>query len=116
MDTNILDILKRSQNDPKLGAVISKALQFIGDSEYKILQTPGPGQTSSSVVRMYQIRMGLPKFKREAFIGLDESILRLGEREVTVHLSVVEMEKGLVSVWLTDGSSPPIGVVISEYA
>ena len=38
--------------------------------------------------------MGLEKFKRDAFMGLDESIEALSEREVTDHLSVIEMEKG----------------------
>jgi hypothetical protein len=94
MDVDPFDILKRSENDAKLGAIAKEALRFVGEAEYKVLQTPGPGQSSSSVVRMYKVRMGLEKFKRDAFMGLDESIEALSEREVTVHLSVIEMEKG----------------------
>lgn len=115
MDIDLFDILRLSENDAKLGAVTKEALEFFGGAKYKILQTPGPGQTSSSVVRMYKIRMGLEKFKRDAFIGLDESIEALSEREVMVHLSVIEMEKGVISVWLADSFSPPVGIVIAKF-
>ncbi len=114
MDNDLFEILRRSENDAKLGAVAKEALQFVGGAKYKILQTPGPGKTSSSVVRMYKIRMGLEKFKRDAFAGLDETIEALRERERTVHLSVIEMEKGVISVWLAD-SGQPVGIVIAKF-
>lgn len=51
MEIDLLHILRRSENDAKLGAVAKEALQFVGGA-YKILQTPGPGRASSSVARM----------------------------------------------------------------
>ena len=44
MDVDPFDILKRSENDAKLGAIAKEALRFVGEAEYKVLQTPGPGQ------------------------------------------------------------------------
>jgi len=111
-----IDILKKYENESKLGAVAREALQFVERSEFKFRQSRGPGQSSHSVVRMYKVRMGLEKFKKDAFTGLEESIQSLSEREVTVHLSVIETEKGLISVWLADSSGPPIGIVIAKFA
>jgi hypothetical protein len=64
---------------------------------------------------MYKIRMSLEKFKTDAFIGLEESIKSLSESEVTVHLSVIETEKGVISVWLEDRPGPPVGIVIAKF-
>jgi hypothetical protein len=69
-----------------------------------------------SVERLYRIRMGLDKFNKDAFIGLDESMDSLGERDVEVHLLAIETERGIVSVWMTDASSPPVGVIIARFA
>ncbi|MGB9330140.1 MAG: hypothetical protein WCB10_05170 [Steroidobacteraceae bacterium] len=115
MNVDPIAILRRYENDPKLGAVAREALQFIEGSEFRFQQSPGPGQSSHSIVRMYKIRMHLPKFKRDAFIGLEESIKSLSEHEITVHLSVIETEKGVVSVWLADSSGPPLGIVIAKF-
>jgi hypothetical protein len=108
--------LRRYDNDAKLGSVFTEALQFVEGSEFKFLQSSGPGQSSRSVVRMYKIRMGLPNFKRYAFVGLEESIKSPSEREITVHLSVIETEKGVISLWLADSLGPPLGIVIAKFA
>jgi hypothetical protein len=115
MRVDPIDVLRRYENDAELGNVAREALQFVEGSEFKFLQSPGPGQSSRSVVRMYKIRMGLPKFKRDAFIGLEESIKSLSEQEVTVHLSVIETEKGVISLWLADTSGVPAGIVIAKF-
>lgn len=115
MDIDLFDLLKRSEYDVKLGPVAEEALRFVGAAEYKILKTPGPGQSSFSVVRMYRVRMGLERFDRDAFVGLDESIEVLSEREVTVNLSVIEMEKGIISIWLSNSSGRPVGIVIAKF-
>jgi hypothetical protein len=80
-----------------------------------VLQSPGPGQSSLAVVRMYEIRKSLRNFRKSAFIGLDESIESLRKRDVNVHLSAIETEKGVVSLWLTDESSPPVAIVIARF-
>jgi hypothetical protein len=115
MNVDPIDILRRYENDAKLGNVAREALQFVEGSEFKFLQSLGPGQSSHSVVRMYKIRMGLAKFKRDAFFGLEETIKVLNEQEVTVHLSVIETEKGVISLWLVDSSAPPAGIVIAKF-
>jgi len=58
--------------------------------------------------------MGPEKFKRDVFVGLNESIEALSEREVTVHLSVIETKKGPISLWLADNSNTPVGIVIAR--
>ncbi len=115
MNVDPIDILRRYEDDAELGGVARAALQFVEASEVRLLQCPGPGQSSGSVVRMYKIRMGLPKFKSDAFIGLEESIKSLGQHEVTVHLSVIETEKGVISLWLGDSSGTPAGIVIAKF-
>jgi hypothetical protein len=64
---------------------------------------------------MYEIRRSLKKFQRNAFVGLEESIESLRQRDVNVHLAAIETEKGVISLWLTDESRSPIAVVIAKF-
>jgi hypothetical protein len=115
MTINPINILRRHQDEPKLGAVAREALAFLEGAQCRFLQSPGPGQSASSVIRMYEIRRSLKKFKESAFLGLQESIDSLREHDVTVHLSAIETEKGIVSLWLQNESSPPVAIVIAKF-
>jgi hypothetical protein len=115
MNISPIDVLRNYRDESKLGSVARQALQFLEGTQCKFLQSSGSGQSSLSVVRMYEIRMSLKKFQRNAFIGLEESIESLRQRDVNVHLSAIETEKGVISLWLTDKSSPPVGVVIAKF-
>jgi hypothetical protein len=59
--------------------------------------------------------MSNPKFKSDAFVGLSESLRSLSEHDVTVHLSAIETQKGIVSVWLADERGPPVAIVIARF-
>jgi hypothetical protein len=115
MNVDPINTLRSCQDEPNLGAIAKQALQFIEGAQSRVLQSPGPGESSLAVVRMYEIRKSLKKFQQNAFIGLDESIESLRKRDVKVHLSAIETEKGVVSLWLTDESSPPVGIVIARF-
>jgi len=115
MSIDPVNVLRKHQHDPELGVVAKQALQFLDGAECKFLQSPGPGQSSLAVVRMYEIRKSLKRFQRSAFIGLEESIRSLGERDVNVHLSVIETEKGVVSIWLANESSRPVGIIVAKF-
>jgi hypothetical protein len=64
---------------------------------------------------MYKIRRSLPKFNHNAFVGLSEAIESVSERDVNVHLAVIETEKGLISLWLASASGVPIAIVTAKY-
>ena len=115
MNIDPINTLRSYRDEPNLGAIARQALQFIEGAQSRVLQSPGPGQSSLAVVRMYEIRKSLRKFQQNAFVGLDESIESLRKRDVNVHLSAIETEKGVVSLWLTDESSPPVGIVIARF-
>ncbi len=115
MNINPIEVLRNHKDEPKLGCVIRQALQFIEGAQCKFLQSSELGQSSLSVVRMYEIRKSLKKFQRDAFIGLEESIESLRQRDMNVHLCAIETEKGVISLWLTDERSPPAGVIIAKF-
>jgi hypothetical protein len=115
MNSDLIDILRTHQDNPKLGSTAKQALRFVEGATCKFLQTASLGQSSLAVVRMYEIRRSLQKFKPEAFIGLDESIEYLREHNVRVHLGVIETEKGVVSLWLAEKSNVPLGIVIAKF-
>lgn len=115
MSIDPVSILRKHQHEPALGSVAKQAIGFLESAECKFLQSPGPGQSSFDVVRMYEIRMSLKKFRRDAFIGLEESIKSLGERDINVHLAVIETEKGLISIWLADETDSPMGIIITKF-
>jgi hypothetical protein len=108
--------LTRYQHDDKLVNVAKEALRFVAGSEINIQQSGGAGQSSFGVVRMYKVRMGLEKFRREAFVGLDESLKVLGECDIVVHLSVIQTKSGVISIWLPDEEGPPVGIIIANFA
>lgn len=115
MNINPIEVLRNYQDEPNLGSVAKQALRFLEGAQCKFLQSSGPGQSSISVVRMYEIRKSLEKFRRSAFVGLEESIESLRKRDVNVHLSAIETEKGIISLWITDESSSPVGIVIARF-
>ena len=115
MSIDPIHVLRASQGEPRLGSIATQALRFLEDAQCRFLQSPGPGQSSLSVVRMYEIRKSLKGFHQHAFMGLDESIASLSERDVNVHLSVIETEKGLVSLWLTDQSNSPVAIIVAKF-
>jgi hypothetical protein len=115
MNADPISLLSKYQDEPDLGPVAKEALRFIEGAQCKFLQSPGPGQSSLSVVRMYEIRKALKKFQRSAFIGLEESIESLRRRDIRVHLCAIETEKGAISLWLIDESSPPVGIVVAKF-
>ena len=115
MNIDPLEVLRNYRDEPKLGSVASQALHFLEGTQCKFLHSSGRGQSSLWVARMYEIRKSLEKFRRDAFFGLEESIESLRQVDVNVHLWAIETEKGIVSVWLMDESSPPVGVVIAKF-
>lgn len=115
MNPDPIGILKMYQDDPKLGALAKQALRFVEGDSYTVLQSPGQGQLPRWVASMWEIRMSFPKFKREAFSGLEEAIALLRATDVNVHLSVIETAKGLISVWLADKTHVPVGIIIAKY-
>lgn len=115
MNGDAIEVLRRHQDDSKLGMIAKEALRFVEGAKCKFLQADGPGQSSFAVVRMYEIRRSLKKFKPDAFIGLMESIESLRECDVNVHLSVVETELGVISLWLTRQPDSLLGIVISKF-
>jgi hypothetical protein len=116
MSADPIDALKNCQDDPRLGHVATRALQFLEGTHYKLLQTPGPGQPANSVVRMYEVRKTLKNFRPDAFFGLQESIDSLQQCNANVHLAAIETEKGIISLWMTEEPSALYGVVIAEFA
>jgi hypothetical protein len=115
MNPDPIGILKMYQDDPKLGALAKQALRFVEGDSYTVLQSSGQGQLPRWVASMWEIRMSIPKFKREAFSGLEEAIASLRATDVNVHLSVIETAKGLISVWLADKTHVPVGIIIAKY-
>jgi hypothetical protein len=115
MSDHLLNILAANQNDEKLGTVAKEALEFVKGTTVKSWQSPGTGQSSLSVANIYKIRMKHETYRPEAFLGLEDSISSLAAKDVTVHLSVIETEQGLVSVWLVDDQSPPVGIIVGKF-
>jgi hypothetical protein len=116
MSIDAIGVLRRHQADARLGAIAAQALQFIDGSPYKVLHTPGSGESSLSIVRMWEIRRSLKGFNHSAFVGLEESLACLRERDVAVHLAVIETERGLVSLWVVDEANPPLAIIIAKFA
>jgi len=115
MNYDLKTHLEAHQNDEKLGAIVRETLEFIKGASVKSWQSPGTGQSSFSVARMYKVRMKQKTYRPEAFIGIEESVSSLSIRDITVHLSVIETDQGVVSVWLTDDQGPPIGIVVGKF-
>lgn len=115
MNIDPTNILRVHQDDPSLGVIAKQALLFVEGASCKFPQAGGPGQSSLAVVRMYEIRKGLKNFKSNAFVGLEESIKCLRECGVGVHLSVIETEKGIISLWLAEESGLLLGIVIAKF-
>jgi hypothetical protein len=113
MTSDLIDVLRKYQDEPGLGAILKAALHFVEGAQYKFLQTAQRGQPSVSVAQMYEVRKR--HCKLSAFTGLDESIQSLRKRDVTVRLAIIETDRGFVSIWLADESSPPMAVVIAKF-
>lgn len=110
-----VELLTRWSSDPEIGPVIKQVLKFLEGSKYKQLQSPGKGQSSLGVARMYDVRQGLSNFKAHAFVGLSEAIKRLKSQDVVVHLCVLETDRGLVSIWVDEKQERPLAVVLAIY-
>jgi hypothetical protein len=113
MTSDLIDVLRKSQDEPGLGSIAKEALHFVEGAQHKFLQAAQKGQPSVSVAQMYELRKR--HCKLSAFIGLDESIQSLQQRDVTVRLAIIETDKGFVSIWLADESRPPMGIVIAQF-
>jgi hypothetical protein len=114
MSLDAMEFLRRWQDEPTLGPIARQAVRFLDGLEYNVLQSPGAGQSSFSVAKMYEIRKRLKGFKTDAFSGLQESIASLQRQDVKVHLCLIETGKGLISIWFTDESNPPLGIVLAR--
>jgi hypothetical protein len=115
MSTDPIEILKNCQGDPRLGHIAAQALHFLEGIHYRVLNSPGPGQSPHSVVRMYEVRKTLKNFRPNAFVGLQESINSLQHCNGNVHLVAIETEKGFISLWVTENPSSLQGVVIAGF-
>jgi hypothetical protein len=115
MNYDLIKLLEAHRNDEGLGPIINEAIEFARDASVKWWRSPGTGQPSFSVAKTYRTRIGNKKYKKEAFSGMEESILSLAAKDVTVHLSVIETDKGVVSVWLENEHGPPVGIVIGRF-
>ena len=115
MSVDLLNILAASRHNKKLGSVAKEALEFVKGTTVKYWRSPGTGHSSLSIANIYRIRMGLETYRPEAFLGLEDSISSLTAKDVMVHLSVIETEQGVVSIWLVDDQSPPVGIVIGKF-
>ena len=115
MNIDPIKILVNSQKELNLGPVATLAIQFIEGARYKILQSPTVGQSSFSVVKMYEIRMSLEKFHKNAFVGLEESIASLRKKDISVHLVAIEAKNGVISLWVKDDLQSLAGLVISKF-
>jgi hypothetical protein len=113
MSADPIEVLRNRQNDSRLGPIVREALKFLRGAEFVFHQSPRRGQSSLSVARMYSIRM--KRIMKPGIVGLEESIRSLEQREITVCLSVVETEKGLISVWLEKDSAKLIAVVVMKF-
>jgi hypothetical protein len=103
MKENIIHILEKAQEDPRLGVVAQKAIEFIQDGkESQIFSTPGTGQLSFSIADTYKLRMKHKTYRPENFCGLSESISSLMMENIVVQLTAVQNDRGFVSIWLTD--------------
>jgi hypothetical protein len=114
MNEALIDFLKAHQADRQLGHVVKQALLLIESAPIKSWDSPGDGQSSHSLAKTYQIRMSHKTYSPERFLGLEESISTLKEDDVLVHLSVIETEKNLISIWRTHDSHQLKGLVIGS--
>jgi len=112
MTSDIIEVLRKYQDEPELGSIAKAALRFVESAQHKLVQTAQTGQPSVSVAQMYEIRKR--HCKLSAFTGLDESIQSLRKRDVTVRLAMIETDRGFVWIWLPDESGPPMGIVIAS--
>lgn len=115
MSNDIIHILEGNRNDRLLGAVIREVLDIVSNAPFKSKKSGGGAEKSTAVSRIYSTRSGLPKFKKECFSGLFESISSLSANETMVQLHVIETLDFLISVWLSLETGDPIGVVIAKY-
>jgi hypothetical protein len=115
MSNDIIHILEGNRNDRLLGAVIREVLDIVSNATFKSKQSGGGAEKSTAVSRIYSTRSGLPKFRKECFSGLFESISSLSATETMVQLHVIETLNCLISVWLSLETGGPIGVVIAKY-
>lgn len=115
MTTDIINVLQSHQNHPLLGAVIEEALGFVSGQEYKSKPSGGGSELSTSIARIYRVRSGLRKFRKERWSGMAESILSLEASATPVKLHVIETKCVLVSAWLDAETGVPIGVLIAKF-
>src|SRR5690242_14019106 len=95
MPQRLLDIL-RACREGRLSAAAQEALDFIERADIPQFTWSNETERSTWIAEIWEIRRSSPKFKRDAFVGLDESIDSLGANEVAVRHALVETGKGLV--------------------
>ena len=115
MSNDIIHILEGYRNDRLLGAVIREVLAIVSSATFKSKKSGGGAEKSTAVSRIYSTRSSLPKFRKECFSGVFESISSLGATETMVQLHVIETLNCLISVWLSLETGAPLGVVVAKY-
>jgi hypothetical protein len=48
-------------------------------------------------------------------LGVEETIASLRERELEVRLGVIEMDIGLIALWIADENMPVVGMFVGKY-
>jgi len=114
MSLNLVDVLRECR-DGTLSSVASQALAFIEHAKNRQFTQWSAIGRSAAIARTWEIRKSLPKFKRAAFVGLDESIEALLANDIPVKGSLVETESGAVVVWIDETSGSPVGIIVLMY-
>jgi hypothetical protein len=115
MDFQPFDTLKRSETDAKFGALAKQALHLLGSDDYTIHGNPsGPGNSSFEIADTYRVRMSGSNFPIEKWSGLVESLEALRERDVIVHLCMIQTRNGFVILWLSHDFQTPVGIMIAN--
>lgn len=111
---NLLDLLEECRGGT-FSDVASQALAFIERARTRHFTRSAETSQSADIARIWEIRRSLPKFKRAAFVGLNESIEALGANDIPVRLSLVETESVLVAVWIDEAKGSPVGIIVLMY-
>lgn len=116
MDKNpIVDIVLQHQNDANLGPIAKAILKFIDGSEFKVHATSTNTMSSLDIAKILKVRWESKRMKKEASLGIEESIKLLSEKDVQVRLAGLEGEKGWVNIWLSADSGHPLGMILINF-
>jgi len=116
MSNDLIKILESHQNDQLLGSLAKEAVEFIRGSTIKYSRSSGSGHSSLSIAKIYKLRLKRKTKRPGAVLGLEESISSLSAQDVTVYLSHIETDRGIVAIWLSEDQSNLAAIVLLNFS